>query len=113
VIAHIVLFRPRAKLGPAERASLIEAYETALREIPSIRQARVGTRVTHGRSYEQLMTIDYEYAVVLEFDNVAGLKAYLEHPAHERLGSAFKNAFEHALMYDYEWMEEEPLPPPW
>jgi hypothetical protein len=39
---------------------------------------------------------------VLEFDDLAGLKAYLEHPAHERLAQRFFEAFEDALMYDFD-----------
>ena len=56
----------------------------------------------HGRPYEQLMRVNYEYAAVLEFDDVEGLKAYLNHPAHEVLGTMFFESFQEALMYDFE-----------
>ena len=59
----------------------------------------------HGRPYEALMRSHYPYAAVLEFDDLAGLKAYLEHPAHERLGSRFFEVFEDALMYDFDMQE--------
>jgi hypothetical protein len=107
VIAHIVLFKPRRDLSAAARHDLAEAFATALRGIPSIRRARVGPRITHGRPYEQLMRVDYEYAAILEFDEVAGLKAYLEHPAHQQLGERFFSLFEEALMYDFELDEGE------
>jgi len=51
------------------------------------------------------MTVDYEYAAVIEFDDEAGLKAYLEHPAHQQLGSQFFEMFEQALMYDFDLAE--------
>jgi hypothetical protein len=105
MIAHLVLFKPRADLSPAGRHQLATAFETALKQIPSIRRARVGRRITHGRGYEALMTVDYEYAAILEFDDEAGLKAYLEHPAHQSLGSHFFDVFEQALMYDFEVTE--------
>ena len=101
MIAHVVLFRPRATLTPAERARLADVFTTALREIPSIRRSRIGERVTHGRPYEALMTTHYSHAAILEFDDIAGLRAYLEHPAHEALGRLFFEAFEEALMYDF------------
>jgi hypothetical protein len=44
--------------------------------------------------------VDYQFAAVLEFDDEAGLTAYLEHPAHQQLGALFFEAFEQALMYD-------------
>jgi hypothetical protein len=107
VIAHVVLFRPRAGLTVDERASLVAAFSRALREIPVIRRAQIGKRVLHGRGYEQLMTQNFEYAAVLEFDDRHGLQAYLEHPAHEALGERFFASFETALMYDYEMGEGE------
>jgi hypothetical protein len=105
MIAHVVLFKPRADLPAAEREALISSFERALREIPFISRARVGPRVTHGRPYESLMRVDYQYAAVLEFDGLASLKAYLEHPAHADLATRFFTAFEEALMYDFELTE--------
>ena len=105
MIAHVVLFKPRGDIGDAERRGLVEALTHAMTAIPTIRRARVGRRVLHGRPYEALMRANYEYAAILEFDDVAGLKAYLEHPAHEALGARFFEAFEEALMYDFEMQE--------
>ena len=51
------------------------------------------------------MRVSYPFAVILEFDNLDGLKAYLNHPAHERLAALFFEAFEEALMYDFELQE--------
>jgi hypothetical protein len=99
------MFRPRPGLSDAERRDLAAAFRDALRGIPSIRRARIGRRVTHGRGYETLMRADYPYAAVLEFDDLAGLKAYLEHPVHEALASRFFATFEEALMYDFDLKE--------
>jgi hypothetical protein len=107
MIAHVVLFKPRDDLSSAARTALAVAFEAALRQIPSIRRAHVGKRVLHGRAYEALMQADYQYAAVLEFDDAAGLRAYLEHPAHEQLASQFSEAFEQALMYDFDLGEGE------
>ena len=105
MIAHIVLFRPRPDLSVEERESLATAFLEALNKIPSIRRARVGMRIMTGRPYERLMRSDYPYAAVLEFDDRAGLMAYLEHPAHDDLGSRVYSAFADALMYDFELQE--------
>ena len=51
------------------------------------------------------MAVDYTYAAVIEFEDRAGLMAYLDHPAHEQLASQFFSAFEEALMYDFELLE--------
>jgi hypothetical protein len=105
MVLHLVLFRPKPNLSPAERSALVASFARAVREIPSVRLSRVGRRITHGRGYEQSMREDYQYAALLEFDDVTGLRAYLEHPAHEELARRFFSAFEDALMYDYEDLE--------
>jgi hypothetical protein len=78
-----------------------------LRDIPSIRRARVGRRVLTGRPYEQLMRADFSHAAVLEFDDVEGLRGYLDHPAHADLATRFFEAFEEALIYDFELIDGE------
>jgi hypothetical protein len=105
MITHIVLFRPRVDLATEARQALVTSFEAALTQIPSIRRARFGRRVAVGRQYEALMAVDYTYAAVIEFDDRAGLMAYLDHPAHEQLASQFFSAFEKALMYDFELLE--------
>ena len=105
MIAHLVLFRPRPGLSDDDRRGLADALVAALETIPSIRRSRVGRRVTHGRPYESLMRVDYTYAALLEFDDLAGLAAYLAHPAHDALASRFFATFEEALMYDFDLRE--------
>jgi hypothetical protein len=107
VFLHLVLFRPRPSLDSSDRQRLASALTTALHRIPSVRRVRVGRRVTHGRPYEQLMQSDYTHLAILEFDDLAGLKAYLEHQVHEELGTQFFAAFDEALMYDYDVADGE------
>jgi hypothetical protein len=102
VIVHVVLFRPRATLSQHTRESLATALATAVREIPTIRRARVGRRIRRGYGYEKMMRVDHQFVAILEFDDDRGLEAYLEHSAHERLAECFFSASEEALMYDYE-----------
>ena len=107
MVAHVVLFRPREGLTHAQRAALVDAFSRALSAIPGIRRASVGRRITHGRSYEQLMKENYAFAAVLEFDDARALREYLEHPAHAELGERFFDSFDAALIYDYEMVEGE------
>ena len=107
MIIHVVLFRLRADLSEEARDSLAAALTRATREIPSIRRARVGSRVTLGRAYEQLMTTDYSFATILEFDDRNGLQLYLDHPAHEQLAQRFYASADQALTYDFEMWESD------
>lgn len=105
MIVHVVLFRLEAGLAEETRDALADALSLAAREIPSVRRARVGTRVTVGRPYEQMMTTDFSFAAILEFDDRNGLLAYLDHPAHAQLAQQFFASIEQALTYDFELWE--------
>ena len=101
MISHLVLFRPKADLPAADREGLVAAFRTAIRDIPEVRAVRVGRRVTHGAGYEQQMPDLGDLLIVLDFDDLAGLRAYLHHPAHAALGSRFNQAFETGVVYDF------------
>jgi len=105
MVSHLVLMKPRPDLSPAARERLIAAFERALREIPTIRGVRVGRRFTHGAGYEAGVPDAADYLVLLEFDDVAGLAAYLRHPAHQELGERFGDSLAGALVYDFEDVE--------
>lgn len=106
MIVHVVLFSPKPDLSESDRHTLLDALATAATGISSIRRFRVGKRVKHSLpGYEQMMRDDYEFAVMIEFDDVAGLKAYLQHPAHAAAGHHFTASAAKALAYDYETSE--------
>ncbi len=103
MIAHVVLFSPRADLADDARQGLLDALAQTARGVPAVRRFRVGPRVTHGLpGYEQAMRDNYEYAAIVEFDSLDGLKSYLAHPAHAALGAHFTTSAARALAYDYE-----------
>ena len=113
MLAHVLLFRVREDVPATERQLLIDAWAKALRDIPSITRAHVGKRVRIGREYEQLMQADYPYAAVIEFENEAGLRAYLDHPAHADMANRFFAVLTDVLIYDYDmksspesWLEK-------
>jgi hypothetical protein len=102
MILHVVLFRPRKDLSAGARRGLADALRRAIDEISAIKRIRIGRRRTHGRPYEQLMRVDYTHAAILEFEDMAALRAYLEHPSHADLAAQFFECFEQALMYDFD-----------
>jgi hypothetical protein len=106
MIAHVILFHPHPDLAEADRQNLFDALGAAACGIPSIRSFRVGKRVTHGLpGYEQLMGKGYDYAAIVEFDDMDGLRAYLAHPSHAAIGGHFTASAEAALAFDYEMVE--------
>ena len=106
MIAHVILFKPKPDMSGDDRQRVLDGLASAAVDIPSVRSLRVGRRVRHGRpGYEQLMQQDFDYAVIVEFDDVAGLTAYLAHPKHNAIGEHFAKSSVGALAYDYEMIE--------
>ena len=105
MIAHVVLFRPKADLTDEQRRTLVQALEDALVGIPAIKRARVGRRHRLGRFYDAQNAQDFPFAAILEFDNEADLVAYLDHPAHRTLGEQFYLTADGALAFDFELLE--------
>jgi hypothetical protein len=110
MIAHLVLLQPRESLGLEGRQAALNALLQSARTIPGIARFRIGRRVRHGLpGYEQEMTQDYEFALVLEFESLETLKGYLSAPAHGALGDLFTSATSAALSYDYDLREAADL----
>jgi hypothetical protein len=106
MIAHVVLFKPKPDLTPVQRQAVLDGLKAAATGIPSVRRLYVGRRVTHGLpGYEQMMREDYEYALIVELDDLDGLKAYLAHPHHMAIGKHFSDAAAAALAYDFEMQD--------
>ena len=101
MLSHIVLMKPRPDLSPSDRRALVDAFERALREIPTIRSVRIGRRIVHGAGYEASAP-DVELVAIVDFDDVAGLQTYLRHPAHEDVGARFDTSLRFANVYDFE-----------
>ena len=102
MIAHVVLLEPRPDLTKEDRHGLVGAFERAVREIPTVRRATVGARVVHGAGYERQMPPTGAFLVVIEFDDLEGLQAYLRHPAHQDLGARFGQTLTSAFVYDFD-----------
>src|SRR5207249_2223122 len=102
MVLHVVLMKPRTDLTPADRRALVAAFDRAIRAIPSVRGVRLGRRLKHGAGYEAATPDSGDYLAIVEFDDVAGLQAYLAHAAHQELGARFGESLSSALVYGFE-----------
>ncbi|MGH9162500.1 MAG: Dabb family protein [Vicinamibacteraceae bacterium] len=98
---HLVLYRPRADASDEERDALMRATVAAARSIPSVRRFLIGSRVAVQPNYVMRGFPEFPYVALVEFDDEAGLHAYVEHPAHAELGRRFNELAEAALIYDF------------
>ena len=102
MVWHVVLMKPRVDLPPGDRQALLDAFNRAVREIPTVRDVRIGRRITHGAAYEATAPDSADFLVSIGFDDLAGLQAYLRHPAHEELAVRFYQSLSSSLIYDFE-----------
>jgi hypothetical protein len=102
MVVHIVLFRPKANLNGIEQRALLSSIEQAAAAIPSVRRFRIGRAVSDPPQYELVGFPDLPYVAIVEFDDRAGLEAYLGDQMHGELGRRFNDSLEAALIYDYE-----------
>ncbi len=112
MVVHVVLFKPRADLSAQDRAAFVVTLERAIKEIPTMRGVRVGRRVTFGAGYEKTAPDAADFLAVLEFDDLAGLQTYLEHPVHEELGRRFNQSLAAGFVYDFELVDLETIASP-
>lgn len=94
--------KPRADLSTGDRQALLDAFDRAIREIPTVRDVRVGRRILHGAPYETGTGDSADFMVSIAFDDLESLRAYLRHPAHEELGARFYQSLSSGLAYDFE-----------
>jgi len=102
MISHVVLMKPRLDLSAADRTAFVDAFERAVRQIPSVRAVSVGRRIVHGAAYEAATPDAADYIALVTFDSVDGLQSYLRHPAHAELGARFGRSLSSAMVYDFE-----------
>jgi Stress responsive A/B Barrel Domain len=102
MITHVVLLKPRPDLSDADRRAFVASFERAVRTIPSVRGVRVGRRLLHAAGYESISQPLVDFLALIDFDDLGGLRAYLEHPAHSELGARFSTSLAGALVYDFE-----------
>ena len=105
MVVHVVLFKPHVDLTPSDRAAFVSALQRAIKEIPTVRGVRVGRRVMFGAEYEKTAPDAADFLAVIEFDDLAGLQTYLEHPAHEELGRRFNESIAAGMVCDFEILD--------
>ena len=103
MIAHIVLFTPKADLSQDAFRAFTMQMAGCFRSIDTIERASVGKRIDVDAGYRrEFGDQTYEYAAVLEFRSRAGLIEYLRHPLHHELGRMFWESCERTVISEVE-----------
>ena len=104
MIAHIVLFTPKAGLDTEDMRSFAQAILRTCSDIPQVRRAIVGKRADIDAGYmRNFGDKTYRYAAVLEFQSKDDLVSYLKHPSHQALGRQFWEHCEATVIMEVEF----------
>ena len=96
-VQHVVLFRFPHPLGPAESAEMRALVAAWPERIGGFRAVRFGTDLNGGARAR-----GFQFLLVTEHDDVAGLRAYQQHPVHLAFADwVFSRGCE-VIAFDYE-----------
>lgn len=112
MIAHVVLFEPKATITESDRETFLDAMKIAFREITTVARSMVAKRQFIGAGYESKVGDQtYSYVSVVEFSDVQALNDYLEHPLHQQLGQLFWQYCERTLIVDADcfWLDAKKI----
>lgn len=105
MVVHVVLYRPRADATPVQLVGLADALSAAAGAVGQVRRCWLGRTLPNPPRYKLGGFPDFPFCAVLEFDDAAGLEAYLAHEAHADVSRLFNQTTDAALIYDFETVE--------
>lgn len=94
-LQHVVLVELTDK---SEIAAMKAESDRLLPQIPSVRGYVCGSPVDIGRGN---VAKDYDLGIVVQFDDVAGYRAYLEHPIHVELVQRWRPKWRRSYIVDF------------
>jgi len=103
MIQHLVVFNLKPEITAADREWLFNQIRTILGRIPTVRNLRIA------RAYSVLdatgkpkRTVEFEWALSMDFDDLAGLEIYSRDADHRQLAPEIQNRASSLKIMDFE-----------
>jgi hypothetical protein len=96
---HAVIFYLKKEAPASAVPEAIADAHKLLEKIPSVRKLWVGRPAE--QSTPDFAKKDYDFGLLVLFDNYEGLKAYLDHPQHLEYVKKHAGHFNTVLVYDF------------
>lgn len=97
VLKHVVMYKFKPEISAAQVQEVVDTFAGLPGKIDTIIGFEKGTNVsTEGKSE------GFTHVFVVTFQDQAGLKTYLDHPAHAAYVEVVKNRREKVIVFDYE-----------
>jgi hypothetical protein len=96
VLRHVVMYKFKPELTAAQVQEVVDAFKGLPGKIPTIVEFEAGTNVS-----EEGKSEGFTHLFVVTFRDKAGLKVYLDHPAHADYVKVVKDRREKVIVFDY------------
>ena len=96
VLRHIVMYKFKDNLPPAQLQEVIDAFAGLAKKVDTIVGFEHGTNVSKEGKSE-----GFTHVFVVTFKSEADLAAYLVHPAHQAYVEVVKDRREKVIVFDY------------
>jgi hypothetical protein len=104
---HFVVFRMK-KDAPADAVEKVVADCHAMLEpIPSVRILKVGRPAPADQSTPKVASHDYDVALIVFFDDPAGLKTYLDHDLHQKFVKTYEPYFDMDKLQVFDFSDQK------
>ena len=97
MLKHVVSWKIADTVSPEGQetiASIVAGLESLVGTVPSIRALCVGPSVVTGPKH-------WDLALVVDFDDKAGLEAYQVHPAHQEVAAHIRSLVSEQAAVDF------------
>jgi hypothetical protein len=104
-LVHVVVLKGKPDTAPADVKDLVDDSYSQLARLKTVRGLWAGKPAA--KAVEGAVT-DYTVALVLVFDDAAGLRTYFDDPVHQKFMERHLKKWETPLVYDFEPRKPKP-----
>jgi hypothetical protein len=102
---HVVVFTVKKDAPKDAVSSAIADCHELLANIPSVRGLKVGRPAE--KATPNVAKKDYDFALVVQFENADGLMTYLEHPQHKKFLEKHGKHFDLEKLQVFDFSDEK------
>ena len=104
---HVVIFRLKKDAPPDAVEKVLADCHTMLEAIPSVRALKAGRPAPADQSTPKVAAHDYDVALLVFFDDAAGLKTYLDHDMHQKFVKTYEPYFDMDKLQVFDFADQK------
>jgi hypothetical protein len=101
---HVVVFRMKEDAPKDAVEKAIADCRELLAKVPSVRSVRAGRPAAEGTP--DVPKMQYDFALLVLFEDAAGLKAYIDHPLHVKFVQKHGSNFNMEKLQIFDFMDQ-------